>query len=77
MDWKIKCRGKTCGAMIAFVTNPKTGKTVPVDVASLSPEDVDALTNHEKVEIRTSHARHHQTCPNVADFKRPLAGGAR
>lgn len=62
----IKCRA--CPQEIVFLLTKK-GNKMPVDVDSLTEEDVAALEAREDVEFRyNEHVSHFKTCPAAKQF---------
>ncbi len=63
-----KCREQSCQAEIVWLKTKK-GKLCPVDVESLSEDDVAALENKEDVEYRYGdHVSHFKTCKTPGRF---------
>lgn len=70
----VTCAEETCRAQFIYLKNPKTGKSVPVDVDSLSEDDVaeiEACGPSSGVEYdENRHVSHFTTCTNPGRFSR-------
>lgn len=71
-----RCRGETCQATIYFITNPKTGRMVPIDCDvpggerpsdTNDPSQLDMLAGAAAVHPGRG-VSHFQTCPDVELF---------
>lgn len=64
----IPCR--SCKAEIAFVITRK-GNKMPVDVESLTDEDLELMEKGEPVPFRyNDHVSHFQTCPSAEEHRK-------
>lgn len=65
------CREPGCGMSFYFLKNQATNKMIPVDVKSLSPEDILQLRKFMEVDYdNTRHVSHFKTCKNPNRFSK-------
>ena len=63
------CESPECKAEMVFLKNPKSGKMVPVDVDSLSEEDVQELEAEREIQWDNArHVSHYKTCKDPQRF---------
>jgi len=56
------CRDDRCDVEIAFLTNPETGRKIPVETSSMKADDRE----YDKAR----HVSHFTNCPGANDFSR-------
>lgn len=66
-DDLVTCREEACGAYLRFLKNPKSGKLVPVDAETTSPED-------EEYDPALGHVSHFKTCTAPSRFSSKRKG---
>jgi hypothetical protein len=67
----VRCEEESCKAEFVYLVSAKTGKAcVPVDVETLSDDDLDALERGEDVTFDSTrgHVSHFKTCTNPRRF---------
>lgn len=57
------CREPSCRKLIVWLTNPATGKTVPVDADTVKPE-------HDHFDSKLGHVSHYKTCTAPNKFSK-------
>lgn len=65
------CVEKNCGMKFYYIKNQETSKFIPVDVDSLSEDDIQKLQRFDTVYYdKTRHVSHFKTCKNPNRFSR-------
>jgi len=76
---KSQCNGETCHAVIYWITNPRTGRPMPIDCdveggeepSELhDPKQIDAFSQSTLSNRDGRGVSHFTTCPDVGQFSR-------
>lgn len=65
------CEDKTCAAKFYYLKNQETNKFIPVDLESLSADEIKKLEKFDAVYYdKTRHVSHYKTCKNPNRFSK-------